>query len=290
MRQTVVVDRPGRGLIRLTGEQRVWFLQNTVTSDVEAIAPGAWAWSLFLDHKGHVLARFRVGVLDDAIWLDVDPPATSDLVDWFVRYRFRTKVEIEDRTTAAHAVVGPGAAGVAAAGAIVERDGAIVFGDVLGDVPVADVHASEAPVWLAELPAGDAGLIDVLRVEAGVGAFGVDYGPDTLPQEAALASVVSVTKGCYVGQEVMSRLHFRGHVNRSVRSLRLVGVEPEAAIGRDLRQDGKVVGRVTSAVTSPSDGPIALGIVRMEVEPEAEVELDGGTAVVGPVPDGTTTA
>jgi folate-binding protein YgfZ len=262
-----------QGLLRLTGPQRVWFLQNTVTNDVESVPSERWVASCFLDLKGKVVAHFRVGVLDEEIWLDVDPPGLAPLADWFTRNRFRTKVEIEVVERACHTVLGPLAGG----------DGAVTaqpaFGFRLGDIPAADVFA-DAPA----LPVAGGDVYEILRVEAGIGRFGVDYGPDTLPQEAGLTPIVSVTKGCYVGQEVMARLHFRGHVNRTLRKLRFdAPVEP----GATLERDGSRVGTVTSSVVSPREGPIGIGMVRVEVDEGDALDAQGASALPGPLPDGT---
>lgn len=262
-----VIERPGRGLVRLTGPQRIWFLQNTITQDVDDLPSGRWVESCFLDLKGKVVAHFRVGVLDDEVWLDVDPPGTGPLVDWFSRYRFRTKVEIEDVSRTCYTVHGADA-----------EDGTLrtgpAFGGRLADTPTLDVY--EPP----DGPSEDESLYERLRIEAGVPRFGVDYGPDALPQEAGLTPIVSVTKGCYVGQEVMARLHFRGHVNKTVRTLALS--EPVAAPS-ELRRNGERVGKVTSVA-----GLKGIGMVRVVVAPGEVVEVDGGaTATVGPLPEGT---
>ncbi|HVL81539.1 MAG TPA: glycine cleavage T C-terminal barrel domain-containing protein [Actinomycetota bacterium] len=278
----VAIDVTGRGLIRLDGDQRVWFLQNTVTADLDAVEQGRWTWSCFLDPKGKVLAHFRTAVDEEQVWLDVDPPATDELASWFTRYRFRTRVEVEDRTGACFALVGPGAPHPAP-GHVTSSSGGVAFGDEVGGLPVTILHTGTAP----DLPRAPVELWEVLRVEAGLPRFAVDYGPDTLPQEAGLTSELSVTKGCYVGQEVVARLHFRGHVNRVVRPLELDAVvEP----GRSLLHDGQRVGRISSVVVSPDRGPIGMGMVRVEVPQGSRVEVEGGgTAVVGPVPHGTKT-
>jgi folate-binding Fe-S cluster repair protein YgfZ len=89
-----------------------------------------------------------------------------------------------------------------------------------------------------------------------------------------------------VGQETIARIHFRGHVNRVLRTLQLT--ETDATSGRKLFWTGRAVGTVTSAVVSPGRGPIGLGIVRVEVPAGATLDVEGGgKAVVGPVPAGT---
>ena len=293
----VAITRPDAGLVRLSGPQRVWFLQNTITSDVESVPCGRVVESCFLNPKGKVLAHFRVGVGGEELWIDVDPPATSDLVDWFVRYRFRTQVQIEDVSAGAVTVVGPAARRFADDAEMRLTNGAVAFGWTLSaaagpdgwtfpdPIAVTEVHGGAAD----DLPRAAPDLWDVLRIERGVGRFGVDYGRDTLPQEAGLTRIVSVDKGCYVGQEVVARLHFRGHVNRVLRPLQLRSVAD--GVGRSLLEGETKVGVVTSAVRSPALGDIGIGMVRVSVETGTVTNVEGGgTAAVGPVPGATKTS
>jgi tRNA-modifying protein YgfZ len=277
----VVVGPTARGLLRLTGEQAVWFLQNTITADVDDLPTATWRESCFLTPKGKLISHFRVGRTDDVLWLDVDPPAT-ELADWFVRYRFRTRVDIEDRTQDALTVIGPAAAAIAAAAHLTVGDSTVAFGDRLGDVHIAELHG-EAGIDLECVPAE---VLEIFRIEAGVGRFSVDYTTDNLPQEAGLTSVTPIDKGCYVGQETVARIHFRGHINKCVRPL--VVRDVEAPVGRTLLRDGAAVGNVTSAAWSPRAGDVAVGMVRVDVAESSELDVEGGgVAVVGALPAGT---
>jgi folate-binding protein YgfZ len=151
-------------------------------------------------------------------------------------------------------------------------------------VTAANVHSARRP----EVPEAPAELYDVFRVEAGVGRFGVDFGERDLPQEAGLTRVVSVEKGCYVGQETVARIHFRGHINKVLRPLTFDGVDSDGLVGRELRAGDVVVGRVTSAVRSPRNGVVGLGMVRVEPAEGAPLEVEGGgVATLGPLPEGT---
>jgi tRNA-modifying protein YgfZ len=279
----VVVDRTGRGLLRLTGPQADWFLQQTVTADVEDLPSGTWRESVFLTPKGKIVSHFRVGRSDEEMWLDIDPPS-ADLADWLVKYRFRTKVEIEDRSAGVATVIGPPAAELAGPDEIVVTGDAVTFGSRLGDVDVADVHGT----LHSGLERASDETLEIFRIEAGVARFGLDYTTDNLPQEAGLTAIVPVDKGCYVGQETIARIHFRGHVNKVVRPLRLEGADVSHAPGRALLQDGERVGVVTSAARSPRAGDFAIGMVRVEPSEGAELEIEGGgIAILGPVPAGT---
>jgi folate-binding protein YgfZ len=260
-----------RGLLRLTGPQRIWFLQQTITADVDDMTDGTWRESCFLTAKGKLLAHFRVGVLGEDVWLDIDPPAGT-LSDWLIRYRFRTKVDIEDRTTTSATYL----TSIVPDGAVTTLHDSIAFGSSLGNVPIVVVHG-EADI--GEQPADEAEL-ERLRIIAGVPRFGVDYTTDHLPQEAGLTRIASVDKGCYVGQETVARIHFRGHVNRCVRPLRF---SDGADVGASLLLDGSSIGTVTSVASG-----YGIAMVRVEPDEGTIVELStGGTATLGPLPEGT---
>ena len=137
---------------------------------------------------------------------------------------------------------------------------------VLLVVPHEQASRLSARVHALGLPIASAAVWEVVRVEAGRPAFGVDMTDETLAQEAILDTLdaISFTKGCYTGQETVARVHFRGHVNRLLRGVRLSEPVPRGAV----LQDGadKLVGDVRSSVVSPTFGPIALAMVRREVE------------------------
>ena len=112
---------------------------------------------------------------------------------------------------------------------------------------------------------------EIVRVEHGRPRYGIDLDERTIPQEAGLNERgVSFTKGCYVGQETVARLYYKGKPNRHLRGLRLSGpVEP----GADLRLGDRSVGRLSSSVLSPALGPIGLALVRREAEPGATLAV-----------------
>ncbi len=279
---------PSADLVRLTGSQRIWFLQNTITTDVEGVDAGRWVESFLLEPKGKVFAYFRVGILTDAVWLE--SRSAPDLCEQLLSMRFRTKVEIESVERARSTVLGPGSRIFGSPGETTLDPTSLSFGATLGDVPTVDVYEGDAGALSAldDVPIAHPYLYEILRVEAAVPAFGVDYGTDNLPQEAGLTRAVSVEKGCYIGQETIARIHFRGHINKVVRPLTLDGVDPSSSVGHDLTLDGRKVGRITSAVESPTRGPIGLGMVGVDPTDGTALEIEGGgSAVVGAIPAGT---
>jgi len=271
----VCVEHPSaQRLIRLTGPQRAWFLQNTVTADIEGAAVGSVVESCLLDEKGRVFAHFFAGIAGDAIYVADEPFYGPRLAEWFVSRRFRTKVEIELLDEPLRTVIGTRGDGF--------TTDPVAFGRAIGDVAAIDRFGGDLPS--SEGPTAPFELYELLRIEAGVPSFGVDYDERTLPQEAGLAHTLSVEKGCYVGQETVARIHFRGHVNKVVRTLRFDGpVLP----GVELTYRGELVGRVTSAVVSPRFGPVGMGMVRVEPAEGAILRAGDADVTLGPVPEGT---
>ena len=126
----------------------------------------------------------------------------------------------------------------------------------------------ERAVAAGATPAG-LGAWEIARVEAGRPEWGIDIDESTIPQEANLDELdaISYTKGCYIGQEVVARVHFRGHVNRHLRGLRAASIDGPPTGSQLIDDSGTHVGDVRSSVASPRLGGIALGMVRREVAP-----------------------
>ena len=124
--------------------------------------------------------------------------------------------------------------------------------------------------------------LECLRIESGRPRLGLDMDGDTIPQEAGINErAVSFTKGCYVGQETVARLHYKGKPNRHLRGLRLAG---PAGRGDEILLGERVVGRVASMCESPRFGPIALALVRREAGPGDEVLVAGAPGTVVDLP------
>jgi len=284
-----LVDRSERGKLALTGGQAKEFLAGQVTNDVAGLEPGTGCYAAFLTHKGKMQGDVRVLDLGDELWLDTERVALQALFDMIRRFKIGFDVELHKRTLecALLSLVGPGARRVARAEELpvaehssmrARRGGVDVVIVATADgvdliCAAADADALRAALEEAgAVPVSEAAA-DVLRVEAGRPRFGVDIDDTTIPQEAGLNDrAVSFTKGCYVGQETVARLYYKGKPNRHLRGLRLGG---PAVTGDVLRLGEREVGRVGTVVESPSFGPIALALVRREAEPGAEVEVGG---------------
>ena len=292
-----LVDRSERGKLALTGSEAKAFLQGQVTNDIEGLVPGRGCYAAFLTHKGKMLGDLRVLDTGGELLLDTERVALQELFNMIRRYKLGRDVEVHKRTleTALLSLVGPDARRVAGADLVDEhanRRAEIAGVPVLlvaTDVGI-DVFApagSKAVVASAlGVPEVGEEAAEIVRIERGRPRYGVDLDDGVIPQEAGLNErAVSFSKGCYVGQETVARLHYRGKPNRHLRGLRLS--EPVAA-GTVLRLGEKEVGRLTSVAISPTHGPIALAIVRREARPGDTVAAGdaGATAEVVELPFG----
>jgi folate-binding protein YgfZ len=287
---TFVVDRSDRGKLALTGPEAKTFLQGQVTNDIEGLAPGQGCYAAFLTHKGKMRGDMRVFDLGEELLLDCERVALQDLFNMIRHYKLGLDVELHKRTLELGllSVIGPEAPDLAGpaehANAHVElggRPAVAVRTDVGIDVFCA---ASDRAAVRAALPFadGDAAAAEIVRVESGRPRYGVDLDDSVIPQEAGLNErAVSFTKGCYVGQETVARLHYRGKPNRRLRGLKL---SAPVAPGAELRLGEKTVGRLGSSVVSPVHGPIGLALVRREAQDGATVEIDGAPALIVDVP------
>ena len=277
-----LVDRSERGKLALTGPDAKTFLQGQITNDVEGLEPGRGCYAAFLTHKGKMLGDLRVLDLGDELLLDTERVALQDLFNMIRRYKLGSDVELHKRTLewGLLSLIGPQ---TETFGLEAEHDNrrAEIAGQpvvlVRTDVGVDVFVPSESKaVVAAELgvPQVDEAAAEIVRVERGRPRYGAELDDGVIPQEAGLNErAVSFTKGCYVGQETVARLHYRGKPNRHLRGLRL---SAPATPGDELRLGEKVVGRVGTVVDSPVHGPIALALVRREAAPGDTVTVAEG--------------
>jgi folate-binding protein YgfZ len=263
-------------LIWVEGGDAESFLQGLLSNDVAALAPGGTCRALMLDSAGHIRADMRVArTAPDGFTLVVDDGGGGALAALLDGYLFSEDVDILGPEPAALLTL---VDGEEAGGAEIVLPGRIPgTRDLVGGDPAALAAAAGAPL-------APAARLEARRVEAGVPRFGVDVTTANLVQEAALeTAAVSFDKGCYLGQETVARVAYRGRVNR-----RLVGVvlDRPAAHGATLTVEGRDVGTLTSPVDSPAFGHIGLAILRREVPIGATVAVGdaGATGRVVEVP------
>jgi folate-binding protein YgfZ len=297
---TLLVDRSERGKLALAGSEAKEFLHGQVTNDVEGLEPGSGCYAAFLTHKGKMLGDLRVLDAGDELLLDCERVALQELFTMIRRYKLGRDVELHKRTLERGllSLLGPDARRIAGAGGLPENEHSHRPGEV-GGAPVrliatdlgVDVLCDAADTVRVAAALAAAGALtaseadaEVRRVESGRPRYGVDLDDTVIPQEAGLnARAVSFEKGCYVGQETVARLYFRGKPNRHLRGLRLTAPAPQ---GEPLWLGERQVGRLGTVVESPLHGPIALALVRREAAPGDSLRVgeDGVRAQVVDLP------
>jgi folate-binding protein YgfZ len=296
----MLVDRSARGRLRIHGPKASELVTGLVSNDVTALAPGQGCYAAALTPKGKIVADVRIFALKDALLIDSPPRARDGWIGMVRKYINPRVARYEDEspstrqlgifgTRARMALATATGVDPAQLGAL-PRYGHVALdlpaGAIIARVPELEVEGYEVivpesafePMWerLVTEGATPAGLAawDIARVEAGRPEWGIDIDDSTIPQEANFDELhaISYTKGCYVGQETVARVHFRGHVNRLLRGLMISnGSVPSGAVVVD--KQGKQVGDVRSTAQSPRLGSIALAMMRREIEPGSTIEI-----------------
>lgn len=291
-----------RGQIALSGSERASYLQGLLTNDIAALTPGSGCYSAWLTPQGRMLTDLHVFESGDMMLLDVPGDELAATLQRLDQFLFSEDVQFADLSESLRAVWlhGPAAAriieetvsGVAAlAGWPAYRNTRGQFGgapavvarvDQLGVpgfcvyVGPAQVEALLAAFHDAGAPSIDAASLEAARIEAGYPVFGVDMTHETIPLEAGIEGrAISLTKGCYVGQEVIIRVLHRGQgrVAKKLMALRIEGEVPDR--GARLFGKDRDVGVITSAALSPEHGAIALAYLHRDfIAPGTGVEIE----------------
>lgn len=310
------IDRSARGRLVVSGRDRASYLQGLLTNDIPAVRAGEGCYAAYLTPQGRMIADLWVYELGDVILLNLAGDVTAAVLAKLDRFVFSEDVQLGDvsGTFAQIAVVGPEAARMVSA--LLDEPPAVALaslrehGNLRGHVngspaivtrvtdtgePGFDVYVErERAAWLkarlvsAGAQEADEETADVLRVEAGVPAFHRDMDEETIPLEAGIESrAISMTKGCYVGQEVVIRVLHRGHgrVARKLVGLVLDGESPPAR-GTVVKSGDRAAGEITSSVRSPALGrAIALAYLHRDfIAPGTAVSIAGVSAIVTPLP------
>jgi folate-binding protein YgfZ len=243
-----VATRP-RAFVRVAGPDARDHLQNTLSNDIEALQVGEACPALLLTPKARVIAPLVVWRRGDDDYLLLTEPELGEQVRaHLLRLRMRARCEVE-----------------------LEQHESVVLFDAGGDGFATDFPGAREAIDTGLAPTLSPDELEARRVAAGVPRWGREIDDRVLPAEAGLdATHISFEKGCYPGQEPVARLHFRGHPNRSLRVLQLDRVPEYDA---ELVHDGKVVGRVTSAVLRGDGSVVALAYVRVEVPDGAQLAV-----------------
>ena len=288
-----LLDRSERGKLALSGPEAAAFLQGQVSNDVEALTPGAGCYATFLTPKGRMLGDVRILATADELLLDTERLALQALFNLIRRGLLGFQAELHKRTLerALVSLIGPRSASVAGVPELAEAPEHTHIQSSLGEVSVRAIRTDVGVDLLFQSDAlgvirstlRNAGARDVaeeaaecLRVEGGRPRYGIDLDDTVIPQEAGLNErAVSFSKGCYVGQETVARLHWRGKPNRHLRGIRL---SRPALTGDPLFMGERLVGRLGSVAESPRFGPIALALVRREAQPGSAITVGDAAA------------
>jgi folate-binding protein YgfZ len=293
-----LIDRSERGKLALSGSGVVEFLNGQVTNELDTLHPGDGCYAAFLTHKGKMLGDLRILARGDTadpsrpphehaseapreLLLDTERVALQALFDMIRRFKVGYEVELHKRTVERGllSLIGPDSERITAASELAEAEHASAPVEIDGVSALAvrtDVgvdllcDAADPERLTAALRARGATSVseqaaECLRIEHGRPRYGIDLDDSVIPQEAGLNErAVSFTKGCYVGQETVARLFYKGKPNRRLRGLRL---SAPATTGEELLLGERPVGRLGSTAVSPFLGPIALALVRREAAP-----------------------
>ena len=291
-----VLDLSPRSRLCLVGADRARFLHGQVTNDVKRLRPGEGCYAAITTAKGKMESDLNILNLGEELLLDFEPGLAGKITERLEKFIVADDVQIVD--VAPHygllTVQGPGAGEVVRAVGVFAEVPATVLGAVkisepmLGEiylvnhprlgtmgfdlfVPNHSLGAVADKLIAAAKQAGGRAVgwvaFDVARIEAGIPRFGVDMDESNIPLECGIESrAIVYNKGCYIGQEVINRIHSIGQVTKELRGLRLADdLATLPARGDKLFHGGKEVGYVTSAVKSPVlSANIALGYVRKE--------------------------
>ena len=298
--RAALFDRSHRGRLRVNGEKAAEMVAGLVTNDVSGLVPGQGCYAAALTAKGKIIADVRIFIEEGSVLTDAPPRAAvawAAMVKKFVNPRVAPHVD-ESAALRDLGIFGSNARHVVAAltgvqapaltslapyaHVTVEIDGQkalVISSPELGMEGFELIVRAEQfdELWERAVKAGatPAGLEawEIARVEAGRPEWGLDIDDNTIPQEANFDELhaISYTKGCYVGQETVARVHFRGHVNKHLRGVHAAGLDAPPT-GATLHDDqGLQVGDVRTAVRSPRLGGIALAMIRREVTPGASL-------------------
>jgi len=304
-------DRSDRMRMRISGEKAAELVTGMVTNDVSGLLTGEGQYAAALTPKGKIVADIRIFAVDGSLLIDTSAAAAAgwkEMVRKYVNPRVAPYHDVTPELGDLGVYGGSARAMTARVTSIDERDLAALpayshlsatFGDVMltvAKVPELDFDGFE--IFVPAVAAADLrgkllaqGVAEgthetweIARIESGRPQWGIDMDESTLPQEANFDELgaISYTKGCYIGQETVARVHFRGHVNRFLRRLRFV-TRPAPPRGATLMDEtGKAIGDVRSVALSPRYGGVGLGMVRREIPPGTTLQAkwDGGECSV----------
>jgi folate-binding protein YgfZ len=261
-----------RGLIAIWGREAVQFLNGLITNDVAKLEDAASMLAAFPNAQGRLLAVVRIRRQGDRFFFETEKATHEKVYQNLYRFTFAGDFFVEDLSEQYRYF------SLANAAPESESDGMIYFGDDVFIAKAIEPEFSDAVEISPE-------VFEVLRIEKGIPLYGVDMDETTIVPELGLDGLISYNKGCYIGQEIIARIYFRGHVAKQLRGLILSdsGVKPQDELKS---VEGRNAGRITSVCFSPKlDRNIALGYVRYDyLANGTELTIGQTTATVKVLP------
>jgi len=296
-----LLNLSSRGRILISGTEAVMFLNGLITNDMKTLAPQTWMPAVFPNVQGRLLAEIRVIHREDGFLVDTERATHEAVLKLVERFTLAGDFRVADltETTALVSIQGERAIEVVAAvlGEMPQHNAVATFTwqgaqlTVIRATHTAEdgfdlfVPAAEIePLWNALIHGGatpvGSDAMETLRIEAGIARFGIDMDETNVVTETNLDDAVSFTKGCYIGQEIIARIKYRGHVAKKLAGILFDGEVPVHGGAAIVSADGKAVGRVTSATFSPRLGcTVALGYLKYDyLEPGTGVTVNTGEA------------
>lgn len=255
-----------RGLIAVSGGEAVQFLDGLITNDVKTLADGEQMLAAFPNAQGRLLAVIRVQRRGDQFLIETEGATRDAVFQNLFRFTFAGDFFVEDVSDNYRYFE------IFGSGAIVSGGGLTFEGRSTGYFAPHDEPMPQGPIHISD------DLYETLRIESGVPRFGVDIDESTIAPELGIDGLISYNKGCYIGQEIIARIHFRGHVAKQ-----LTGLVSDGSVvpGDELTSpEGKPAGRITSVTYSPKlEKAIALAYVRYEFLMKGTVLRTGDVSV-----------
>ena len=298
-----ISDVSYRGRYSLTGEDRAKFLHRIISNDIENLSVEEGTYATLLTNRGKIIADLNVYILEDIIGIETASETTESLFNELDKYIIADDVEMSDLTaeTGAIAVHGPKSSDLVQsvlgmndlanlperhhrfheAGTLFNNAVVCVRTDTTGEIGYTLYTAAEGlePLWQRLMREGAQfkvqpigwNALESLRIEAGIPKYGTELTDSVIPLEAELEHAIDFEKGCYIGQEIVARMKYRGHPNRLLRGIIIDSVTtspecPEIHQDAQVYSGDKAVGWITSSTFAPTLGkPIAMAYVRMAV-------------------------
>ncbi len=297
--QAAWIDLPGRGKIRMEGEDRARLLHAMTTNHIQDLKPGQGCYAFFLNAQGRILGDANVLCFEEYLLLDTEPETRTKLYEHLDRYIIADDVTLVDDTDrlATISIEGPQAAGVLAQIGMLAPETAYATQEYLGWIvaridttgaggclligPATEKSGLLAKLSAAGVPQATPEEARVVRLEHGHPRYGEEITERYLIQETGQLQAVSFQKGCYLGQEIVERVRSRAQIHRILRKVEIEGSSVPAP-GSKLRAGEADAGEIASAAYSEALGKVvAMAYVRTpQSEPGTALSIDGAAVVV----------